>query len=265
MLPACRTPDDVYAIPPFEVTCHDVEGVLDELHEFHTLFRDCFVRREPREHFFRYMVGQFSTLVRKSIEPIAVQTDASSIRAMQRGISDAQWQDERLLQKYHQQVAEEMGASDGVVIVDESGFRKKGEDSVGGARQYCGNLGKVDNGQVGVFAAYASRQGSALVDKRLFLPEQWWSDASASRRAQCDVPKEVVFHTKPQLAADMVRRLHESGTLPFRYLTADCLYGNSPEFWSACEACVGTVAFVAVPEETRCGLAPVATTTTSYT
>jgi SRSO17 transposase len=118
---------------------------------------------------------------------------------------------------------------------------------------------------VGVFAAYASRQGYALVDKRLFLPEQWWSDAYASRRAQCDVPKEVVFHTKPQLAADMVRRLHESGTLPFRYITADCLYGNSPEFWAACEACVGTVAFVAVPEETRCWLAPVATATKSYT
>src|SRR6266571_2743688 len=81
MLPVCRTPDDVYAIPPFEVTCEDVEGFLDELHEFHALFRDCFVRREPREHFFRYMVGQFSTLERKSIEPIAVQTDASSVRA----------------------------------------------------------------------------------------------------------------------------------------------------------------------------------------
>lgn len=177
MLPVCRTPDDVYAIPPFEVTCHDVEGFLDALHEFHTLFRECFVRREPREHFFRYMVGQFSTLERKSIEPIAVQTDASSIRAMQRGISDAQWHEERMLQKYHQQVAEEMGAPDGVIIVDESGFRKKGEDSVGVARQYCGNLGKVDNCQVGVFAAYASRQGYALVDKRLFLPEQWWNDA----------------------------------------------------------------------------------------
>lgn len=265
MLPVCRTPDDVYAIPPFEVTCPDVEGLLDELHEFQTLFRDCFVRREPREHFFRSMVGQFSTLERKSIEPIAVQTEASSIRAMQRGISDAQWQDERMLQKYHEQVAEEMGASDGVLIVDESGVRKKGEDSVGGARQYCGTLGKVDNCQVGVFAAYASRQGYALVDKRLFLPEQWWSDAYASRRAQCDVPKEVVFHTKPQLAADMVRRLHESGTLPFRSITADCLYGNSPEFWAACEACVGTVAFVAVPEETRCWLAPVATATKSYT
>src|SRR5713101_3839772 len=145
MLPACRTPAAVYTIPPFEVTCHDVEGFLEELHEFHTLFRDCFVRREPREPFFRSMVGQFSTLERKSIEPIAVQTDASSVRAMQRGISDAQWQDERMLQRYHQQVAEEMGVPDGVLIVDESGFRKKGADSVGVARQYCGTLGKVDN------------------------------------------------------------------------------------------------------------------------
>src|SRR2546423_10731034 len=139
------------------------------------------------------MVGQCRPLERKSIELIAVQTDASSIRAMQRGISDAQWQAERMLQKYHQQVAEEMGASDGVRIVDESGFRKKGEDSVGVARQYCGTLGKVDNCQVGVFAAYASMQGYALVDKRLFLPEQWWSDADESRRAQCDEHKEAIF------------------------------------------------------------------------
>jgi SRSO17 transposase len=265
MLPVCRTPDDVYAIPPFEVTCEDVEGFLDELGEFHALFRDCFVRREPREHFFRYMLGQFSSLERKSIEPIAVQTEASSIRAMQRSLSDTQWHDARMRQTYHQQVAKEMGAPDGVIIVDESGFVKKGQDSVGVARQYCGTLGKVDNCQVGVFAAYASRQGYALVDTRLFLPEQWWSDAYASRRAQCAVPKEVVFQTKPQLAAAMVRRLHESGTLPFRYIAADCLYGNSPEFWAACEACVGTVAFVAVPEETRCWLAPVATTTKSST
>ena len=79
------------------------------------------------------------------------------------------------------------------------------------------------------------------------------------------MPKEVVFHTKPQLAAEMVRRLHESGTLPFRSITADCLSGNSPECWAACEACVGTVAFVAVPAETRGWLAPVATATKSST
>ena len=263
MLPVCRTPDDVYAMPPFEVTCEDVEGFLDELGAFHALFRDCFVRREPREPFFRSMVGQCSSLERTSIEPIAVQTEASSIRAMPRSLSDTQWNDARMLRTYHQQVAKERGARDGVIIVDESGLVKKGQDSGGVARQYCGPLGKVDHGQVGVLTASASRQGDALVDKRLFLPEQWWSDAYANRRAQCDVPKEVVFHTKPPLAADMVRGLHESGTVPFRSMTADGLSGNSPEFWAACAACVGTVACVAVPEATRCWLAPVATTTQS--
>src|SRR5437870_11334236 len=264
MLPACRTPDDVYAIPPFEVTCHDVEGFLDELHEFHTLFRDCFVRREPREHFFRYMVGQFSTLVRKSIEPIAVQTEASSIRAMQRGISDTQWQDERMLQTYHQQVAEEMGEPDGVLMIDETGFVKKGKDSAGVARQYCGTLGKVENGQVGVFAAYASRQGYALVDKRLFLPEPWFTETYATGRTKCAVPSETVLQTKPQLAAARVPAVHAAGILPCRSIAADCLYGNSPEFWTACEACVGTVAFVAIPEDTRGWLPPLATQRHTY-
>jgi len=96
MLPVCRTPDDVYALPPFAVTCHDVEGCLDEFHAFHTLFRDCVIRREPRAHFFRSMVGPFSPLERKSLEPIAMQTEASSIRARQRGLSAAQWQAARM-------------------------------------------------------------------------------------------------------------------------------------------------------------------------
>ena len=89
---------------------------------------------------------------------------------------------------YHQLVAEEMGDPEGVLMFDESGFVKKGKDSVGVARQYCGTLGKVENCQVGVFAAYASRQGYALVDKRLFLPEQWFTEAYAARRAKCHVP-----------------------------------------------------------------------------
>jgi SRSO17 transposase len=264
MLPICRTPEDVYTIPQFEVTTRDVEGFLTELREFHALFQDCFVRSEPREHFWRYMVGQLSTLERKSIEPIALHTEATSVRAMQRGMSDAPWDEERMLQIYHQVVADEMGEPDGVLILDESGFRKKGKDSVGVARQYCGTLGKVENCQVGVFAAYASRQGYALVDKRLFLPEQWCSDAYASQRTRGAVPAPVRFQTKPQLAADLVRTLSTAGVVPFRYIVADCLYGNSPDFWAACEACVGTIAFVAIPEDTRCWLNPVATRTLTY-
>lgn len=159
MLPDCRTPGDLYAPPPFALTPDDVEGFVKELRRFHARFRHCFGRSEPRDHFFRYMMGQFSSLERKSIEPIALETQATSIRAMQRSLSDTQWDDAQMRRTYHHLVSEDLGEHDGVVMVDENGFAKKGKDSVGVARQYCGSLGKVDNCQVGVFAGYASRQG----------------------------------------------------------------------------------------------------------
>ena len=144
---------------------------MDELRGFHTAFRACFARQEPRDQFFNYMVGQFSALERKSIEPMALQVEGGKVRAMQRLVSEALWDEAAMLETYHRLLQDEMGEPDGVLIVDETGFVKKGDDSVGVARQYCGSLGKVENCQVGVFAAYASRQGYALVDKRLFLPE----------------------------------------------------------------------------------------------
>lgn len=259
MLPACRTPGELDDVPPCDLTPNDVEGFVDELRCFHARFRQCFGRSEPRDHFFRYMMGQCSALERKSIEPIALQTQATSIRALQRSLSDVAWDDAQMRQTYHHLVAANLGELDGVVMVDETGFAKKGQASVGVARQYCGSLGKVDNCQGGVFVGYASRQGYALVDKRLFIPEQWFHDEYAARRAKCSLPEDVTFQSKPQLAAAMVRGLYAEGVLPFRAIVADCLYGNSPEFWTACEACVGTVAFVSIPEDTRAWRAPVAT------
>src|SRR5438128_400853 len=147
-----------------------------------------------------------------------------------------------------------MGEPDGVLRFDETGFVKKGKDSVGVARQYCGTLGKVENCQVGVFAGYASRQGYALVDQRLFLPEAWFTEAYAARRTRCNVPQDLAFQSKPQLAAAMLQGIAHEGLLPFKYLVADCLYGNSPDFLDAVDACVGVTALVAIPAETRCWL-----------
>ena len=265
MLPACRTADEPFAIPQFALTRSDIDAFLDELHGFHTAFRDCFARQEPRDQFFHYMVGQFSPLARKSIEPIALQVEGGKVRAMQRLVSEALWDEDAMLETYHRWVQGEMGEPAGVLIVDETGFAKKGQDSVGVARQYCGSLGKVEHCQVGVFAAYASRQGYALVDKRLFLPEPWFTEAYTARRAKCQLPDEVTWQSKPQLAAAMVQDLYRAGVLPFKYVVADCLYGNSPDFWAACEACVGAVAFVATPADTRGWLQPLATTTHTYT
>jgi SRSO17 transposase len=103
-----------------------------------------------------------------------------------------------------------------------------------------------------VFAGYASRQGYALVDKRLFLPEAWWTDAYAARRVRCQVPAELTFQSKPQLAAAMLQAIAHERLLPFKYVVADCLYGNSPAFLAAVDACVGGTTFVAIPSETRC-------------
>ena len=254
MLPAYRTEGKEETLPPFALAHGDVEGLLHELQGFHEAFRECFTRREPREHFFRYMVGQLSPLERKSIEPMALEVDGGNVRGMQRFMSDDLWDEVQMRRIYHQLVYDDMGDPDGVVIVDESGFAKKGQDSVGVARQYCGTLGKVENCQVGVFAAYASRHGYALVDKRLFLPEPWLSDEYAPRRAKCQVPPELAFQTKPQLAGAMVRGLAQERILPFKYIVADCLYGNSPAFLEAVEACRGLTYLVAIPSDTRCWL-----------
>ena len=254
MLPACRTTGDGFSLPTFDLEASDVEGFMDELQEFQSIFHECFTRSEPRTHFFDYMVGQFSKLERKSIEPMALQVKGGAIRGMQRFISDVVWDEEHMLWNYHQVVAEEMGDPDGVLMFDESGFVKKGKDSVGVARQYCGSLGKVENCHVGVFAGYASRHGYALVEKRLFLPEQWFHEDHQERRVKCQVPEEVTFHTKPQLAAAMLQAMAHEGLLPFKYIVADCLYGNSPDFLHAVDACVGVTAFLAIPSETRCWL-----------
>jgi SRSO17 transposase len=254
MLAACRTQQNPDVQPNFDLTCTDVEGFLDQFYEFHQAFRSCFVRREPREHFLRYMAGQLSSLERKSIEPMALHIEGGNIRGMQRFISDDVWKADEMRQTYHGMVVDEMGEARGMIIFDESGFVKKGQDSVGVARQYCGTIGKVANCQVGVCAAYASCKGYALVDKRLFLPEAWFDDDHAERRATCRVPKETLFQSKPELAAQMLLSIHAEGVLPFRYIGADSVYGNSPVFLDAMEACVGSVYLVGISSETRCWL-----------
>ena len=265
MLPACRTAGCGFAIPAFDLVPSDVEGFMEELWAFQSTFHDCFARSEPRAHFFDYMVGQFSKLERKSIEPMALQVEGGTIRGLQRFISDVHWDEEQMRWNYHQLVADELGDPEGVLMFDEPGFVKKGADSVGVARQYCGPLGKVENCQVGVFAGYASRQGYALVDKRLFLPEAWWTDAYATRRTKCHVPDTLTFQSKPQLAAAMLHNIVREGLLPFKYVVADCLYGNSPDFLDAVDACVGVTTFVAVPSETRCWLQRPQTQDRTYT
>jgi SRSO17 transposase len=210
------------------------------------------------------MAGQFSPLERKSIEPIALAIKDGNVRAMQRFVSDAEWDDKNIMTKFRSFVNEDLGRPDAALIFDETSFVKKGQDSIGVAKQYCGTIGKVENCQVGVFAAYVSENGYSMVDKRIFLPEKWFTNDYRARRKKCRLPKDTVFQTKPQLAVDMLNDIREENILPFKYILADSIYGTSPEFIQAADALPDKTYFVSVPKDTNCWLKRPMTITKSY-
>jgi len=250
MLPESQSQYAPFPIPKFDMNKNDIKGFMDELRAYHEQFRGCFSRSEPWENLFRYLSGQFSGLERKSIEPMALHVDGGDVRSMQRFISDAVWDDEKVMRCHHEYIKEDLGDEDGVLIFDESGFVKKGDDSAGVSRQYCGTIGKVENCQVGVFAAYASRFGYTLADSRLFIPQKWFEDSHRERREKCRLPEELTFKTKPQIAAEMLAKINDEQILPFKYVVADTVYGNSDDFLKSVESIPGVVYFLSIPCDT---------------
>src|SRR4029453_16464958 len=122
----------------------------------------------------------------------------NAVRAVQQFIGEGAWDDDRLLERHQRLVATDLGEADGVMIVDGSGFPKKGDHSVGVRRQYCGALGKLANCQQGVFVVYASRLGYTFVDRRLYLPQEWFDEAHASKRHQWGGPEKSKFKPDPK-------------------------------------------------------------------
>ncbi|MCP3865439.1 MAG: IS701 family transposase [Aestuariibacter sp.] len=264
MLPDTRCGEHLYSVPKFDLNIDDIKDFMNELRGFHEQFHDCFHRSESRDHFFKYMAGQFSPLERKSIEPIALAVKDGNVRAMQRFVSDAPWNEDNMTAKYRSFVNDDLGSPNGALVFDETGFVKKGQDSIGVAKQYCGTIGKVDNCQVGVFAAYVSENGYSLIDKRLFIPEKWFTDDYLVRRQKCRLPDDTVFQTKPQLAVEMLNALSKEDVLPFKYVLADSIYGISPEFIEAVESLPGKTYMVSVPKDTQCWLKRPMTITKEY-
>jgi len=264
MLPVTRCYEYLYSVPKFDLGKADIKDFINELKGFHEQFSDCFQRSESREHFLKYMAGQFFPIERKSIEPIALAVEGGNVRAMQRFVSDAPWSEDKMIAKYRSFVNDDLGSPDGALIFDESGFVKKGADSIGVAKQYCGTIGKVENCQVGVFAGYVSEHGYALVDKRLFIPEKWFDVDYSDRREKCKLPDDIVFKTKPQLAAESLTDLAKENILPFKYILGDSLYGESPEFIAAAESMPDKTYFVSVGKDIRCWLKRPMTMSKSY-
>jgi SRSO17 transposase len=216
--------------PLLDLTPEEIEALADELVDYHGEFAHLYYRTEQAHWAHKYLQGLMLPIERKAIQPMAMALEGGNIQAMQQFIGQGRWQDQKLVHKHWQLVDETLGQEDGVYIVDESGFPKKGQHSVGVARQWCGVLGKVDNCQVGVFGAYASRQGYTLVDRRLYLPREWFDQDHQARWQKCGIPEETIFQTKPQLALGMLRAAVGEGSLRFRWVTCDEVYGGNPDF-----------------------------------
>jgi len=146
-------------------------GMLKRLEQFAQPFINCLKRREQKEHAHNYIAGLLSDLKRKNTESIAYRHDLDR-RGLQRFIGSAPWGHQPLLEELARQIGSQIGEDDGVIVFDPSGHKKCGNDSVGVQRQWLGRLGKIDNGQVGVYMGYASDKEHALVDTRLYLPKQ---------------------------------------------------------------------------------------------
>jgi SRSO17 transposase len=206
-----------------------VEQFVDALAAYHACFAEAFRRPEQLRWSAVYLQGLLGPENRKTSERIAL-TQGVSVRDLQHFIGQSAWATEPVIDRHQQLVAQTLGAPAGVVLVDESGVVKQGNDSVGVAPQYCGAVGKVANCQVGVYLGYSSAHGYTLLDARLYLPEAWLAAEAALRRAQCGIPEDVTFQTKPELALEMLQALVRRNHLPFDWVAADALYGDTPAF-----------------------------------
>jgi SRSO17 transposase len=206
-----------------------------QLTDFHRRFAPLFGRPEARrrgEQYLRGLVVQQTD--RRNAENLAEAIPGATPRALQRFLSEAPWDADAVIAELQADLGERLTAPDAVFVLDETGFPKQGTRSVGVARQYCGTLGKVGNCQVGVFLAYTSLLGTALVDHRLYLPASWTED-----RARCvaaGVPAAVTFQTKAELGLAMLRQARARGYLSGRWVTADEQYGQVPSFRDALDA-----------------------------
>ncbi len=208
-----------------EVSPELMRDLLKRLETFAEPFAKSLAMPEQRRHAAEYMTGLLSKLERKTGEAIAYLHDQER-QALQKFVGFVPWDHKPLLDTLARQVGDDLGAPDAVIVFDPSAFPKKGTKSVGVARQWCGRLGKVDNCQVGVFMAYVSRKGHALVNTRLYLPREW-----TKIRARCKaagVPKEVKFRTRHQLALQMLDECGEQ--LPHGWVAGDDEMGRSSGF-----------------------------------
>ena len=205
----------------------EFERIAASFAAFHQEFASLFGRKEAQQRSEQYLRGLLVQQTdRRNAENISEAVDGATPRSLQRFLTESPWPDEPVIDQLQAYVGQLLNSSEGVFVLDETGFPKKGKKSVGVARQYCGTLGKVANCQLGVFVAYVSEQGHALVDKRLYLPREWTDDPDRCRTA--GVSETVGYQSIAELGLSMLHQARTAGHLMGRWVTADEAYGKVP-------------------------------------
>ncbi|HVT68379.1 MAG TPA: IS701 family transposase [Trebonia sp.] len=213
-------------------TREQVTGWADEVTAVGERIGRHFARSEPRRRAVGYIRGLLSGVERKNGWQLAEHLGDPTPDGVQHLLARADWDADAVRDDLLGYVAEYLGHPDGVLVVDETGFLKKGAKSCGVARQYSGTAGRIENCQIGVFLGYASAKGHALIDRTLYLPKEWANDAE--RRDEAGVPEEVEFATKIVLARRMIERAVAAG-LRAKWVTADAVYGSDFHFRATAE------------------------------
>jgi SRSO17 transposase len=207
-------------------TSEEIAGWHGELEALQGRIARRFRRSEARERAKRYLAGLLDRVERKNGWQLAEHLGESGPQGVQRLLNAANWDVNCVRDDLREYVVEHLGEAAGVLIVDETGFLKKGTKSVGVQRQYSGTAGRIENCQVGVFLGYASAKGRAFLDRELYLPKEWADDPA--RRHEAGVPEEVTFATKPGLARRMLERAFVAG-VPTAWVTGDEIYGDAAD------------------------------------
>jgi SRSO17 transposase len=208
-------------------TSAEIAHWREGLDALHARIGHRFRRAEARGRAKRYLAGLLERIERKNGWQLAEHLHEPGPQGVQRLLNAADWDVDAVRDDPRSYVTEHLGEAAGVLIVDETGFLKKGTKSVGVQRQYSGTAGRIENCQIGVFVGYASATGRAFLDRELYLPQAWAGDSE--RRQEAGVPPEVTFATKPALAQQMLARAFAAG-VPAAWVTGDEIYGDDGPF-----------------------------------
>jgi SRSO17 transposase len=222
-------------------------------------FDECFGRRDTRAHFPVYVRGQLSELPRKSVEPMALAA-GTSVRTLQEFLTHLTWDEDCMRQQVAKIVAQEHAHEESIGLIDETGWVKKGDQTPGVQRQYCGSVGKQENSIITVHLGYAAGDFHCLLDGDLYLPESWHADRPRCRRA--GIPEEVVYRPKSEIALELYDRAVAHG-VRFTWLTFDEWYGSKPSFLRALQA-RGQKFVGEIPKNVQAWIDPPQVTTRPY-